>query len=330
MNLKTSYIILLNVLFSFIFSVSIVAQQSFTAENIYGRLTTLQCDSMVKANETNPNFVILDVRTESEWLSDHLYGSIFRSTGDPNFDSLLDELPKHKTFLLHCRSGSRSAAAFTKMKEKGFAEVYEMIGGILAWEDKGLPTTKLIEPKLMLVSYSDILKGENADTINVTVTNRANGNLIFNDAVFSDIHLLENDFHFETVLDGAQDYTFSIVHSPFYDADDSTKISINSNGGSLDFNIIFKNGSITTVDDRGLADISLYPNPGSERIFINSSQLNMFDEISVYSITGQKLKSYFHVSAKQSIDVSDLNNGIYFLRIKAGNQYSSQQFLIKH
>lgn len=328
--MKTTYTFFHFILFTIFLSNTVIAQESAVSENVYDRFTALQCDSLVKANEANPNFVILDVRTEAEWKSEHLYGSIYISTGDPNFDSLLDELPKHKTFLLHCRSGGRSAGAFAKMKEKGYAEVYEMIGGILSWESKGLPTTKLIEPKLMLVSHSDILSGVSSDTIKVTITNRANGSLTFNDATFSDIHSLENDFHFETILEGAQDYTFSIVHSPLYYDDDSTKISINSNGGILDFSIIFKDGTITNVDEQSFAEILLYPNPSKGRIFFNSNHMNIFDEISVFNITGQKLKSYALVSAKQGIDVSNLNNGIYVLRIKAGNQYSSHQFILRH
>ena len=52
---------------SLLLSTTASANKNKTAENIYGRLTATQCDSLIKANETNPNFVILDVRTPFEW-----------------------------------------------------------------------------------------------------------------------------------------------------------------------------------------------------------------------------------------------------------------------
>jgi len=101
----------------------VLAEQQEIKGNIYKRFTAAQCDSLIKANKTNPNFVILDVRTPGEYSSYHLIDAINRNTGDPNFDAQLASLPKHKLFLMHCQSGGRSAGAFVKMKELGFAEV---------------------------------------------------------------------------------------------------------------------------------------------------------------------------------------------------------------
>ena len=89
---------------------------TISAENIYKKLTVEKCDSLINANETNPNFVILDVRTYGKWVNDHLEGSINRSTRDADFQQQLDALPKHKIFLLHCQSGGRSTGAFIKMQ----------------------------------------------------------------------------------------------------------------------------------------------------------------------------------------------------------------------
>lgn len=325
--IKSSFRILLIFV---ILSKIVNAEEIQTSENIYGRLTALQCDSLIKANETNPNFVILDVRTPLEWSNYHIMGSINRSTGLNDFIAQLDALPKQKIFLMHCQSGGRSAGAFAKMKELKFAEVYEMIGGINSWNSKGLPSTKITEPKLMLVSYSEILKGNDSDTLKVTVTNRANGNLTFGAYQFSDIHNIQNDFNSEITLEGAQDYTFSVVHSPGYYGNDSTKIGIESNGGILNLNIVFKNGSITGANKQQLAEITLYPNPANQRLFIKNNGFTSFDEISVINIVGQKVISKSRFSVSNEIDVSNLRNGIYVLRLKTGNQIISQKFIVKH
>jgi rhodanese-related sulfurtransferase len=41
-------------------------------------------------------------------------------------------------YLLYCRSGNRSAQAREMMRGLGFAEVYEIDGGITAWTEAGL------------------------------------------------------------------------------------------------------------------------------------------------------------------------------------------------
>ena len=318
------------VILSFILSKPVTANKSETTENIYGRLTSLQCDSLIKANETNPNFVILDVRTSAEWKSYHIMGSINRSTGLIDFTAQLDALPKQKIFLMHCQSGGRSVGAFAKMKELEFAEVYEMIGGINSWNSAKLPTTTITQPKLMLVSNSDILTGGSADTIKITVTNRANGSLTFTAVTISDIHNVFDNFNTEIALDGAQDYTFSIVHTPGYSGDESTKISLESNGGKIDLDIEFKNGIIVGNDEQQLAEITIYPNPANQKLYFKSNGLKWFDEISILNIVGQKVITESKISVSNGIDVSNLKNGIYIIRIKAGSQIMSEKFMIKH
>ena len=318
------------VILSFILSKPVTANNSETTENIYGRLTALQCDSLIKANETNPNFVILDVRTPAEWNSYHIMGSINRSTGLTDFTAQLDALPKKKIFLLHCQSGGRSAGAFAKMKELKFTEVYEMIGGINSWNSYGLPTTKITEPKLMLVSYNEILSRGSSDTINVTVTNRANGNLTFKAVNISDIHGIINNFNSDIALDGAQDYTFSIIHSPGYSGDESTKISMESNGGKIDLEIQFKNGTIVGIAEQAIAEITVYPNPANQKLYFKHSGLDYFDQISVINLVGQKVINESQLSVSNGIDVSHLKNGIYLLQIKKGNLVKSEKFIVKH
>lgn len=55
----------------------------------------------------------------------------------------------------------------------------------------------------------------------------------------------------------------------------------------------------------------VYPNPSSDKIFLNTI---LSVELSIYNYTGQIVKS-IHCDSGQ-VDVSDLNNGIYFLKVK--------------
>jgi len=310
-------------------SKTVFAEQQQTLANIYKRLSAIKCDSLTKANETNPNFVILDVRTPGEWSGYHIIGSINRSTGDPNFQQQLEAFPKHKIFLLHCQSGNRSAGAFTKMQNLGFSEVYEMIGGISSWRNAGLPTTTVASPKLMLVSKHEILNGNISDTIKITVTNRANGSLSFQSATFTDAHTIFNDFNSSRKLEGAEDYTFSVIHSPGYSGEDSTKISLESNGGKLEISIVFKNGIIQEVETTELEEISIYPNPTQGKLYFKNITASLIEDISVSNIAGKVVLKETSVWSNDGINVSGLPNEIYIIRIKTDQRIVSKKFVLK-
>lgn len=296
-------------------------------ENRYGRLTAVKCDSLIKANEANPNFVILDVRTPGEWSGYHIMGSINRSTGLSDFTAQLDSLPKHKIFLLHCQSGGRSAGAFQKMKDLQFAEVYEMIGGINSWKAAGLPTTTFTQPKLMLVNYESA-SGEMNDTLKVTVTNRANGILSFTSAHINDLHSVTDNFNLSNQVQGAFDYTFSIVHPMHFSGIDSTQILLESNGGELDLNIVFKDGIIQEIQQQEVKEPVIFPNPAHEILFVKN--IKPADKLVILNIQGQQVLVKEGFELTSGINVTELNNGIYILQISDGRKSIAKKFIVQH
>jgi len=49
------------------------------------------------------------------------------------------ELNKSKKIIVYCRSGRRSATASSILVEHGFERVYNVLGGINEWEERGYP-----------------------------------------------------------------------------------------------------------------------------------------------------------------------------------------------
>lgn len=80
-----------------------------------------------------PNTVILDVRTETEKVEGDIPGSILIDAMDADFYTSIDELDKSKTFLVFCRSGNRSSQACLAMNDEGFESLFNLEGGIKAW-----------------------------------------------------------------------------------------------------------------------------------------------------------------------------------------------------
>lgn len=109
---------------------------------IFENLDVHQADTLITINENNDLFTILDVRTQGEYNEDHLVNAYMRDFYATDFRDQLDALNKNRIYLIYCRSGNRSGQAFDMMKELGFQEVYNMLGGITSWKNANYPVTQ--------------------------------------------------------------------------------------------------------------------------------------------------------------------------------------------
>ena len=98
--------------------------------------------ALIQENESNPDFVILDVRTPEEYATEHIAESVLLDFYADDFEDELDKLDKSKTYLLYCRSGNRSSKSMPIMEDLGFIKIYDMGGGINQWKAEGYPTVK--------------------------------------------------------------------------------------------------------------------------------------------------------------------------------------------
>jgi len=113
---------------------------------MFGRKSSTQNDidpssafEMIQNNKDNPNFILLDVRTFGEHNQSHINGSQQLDYQSRDFDKLVNKLDKDKIYLVYCRSGMRSGASIDLMAKLGFKNLYNLAGGIMAWENCGLP-----------------------------------------------------------------------------------------------------------------------------------------------------------------------------------------------
>lgn len=81
-----------------------------------------------------------------------------------------------------------------------------------------------------------------------------------------------------------------------------------------------------SVSENNRTEFKIYPNPVSEALFITSEKA-LINKIAVYSITGEKvLETKF---MDDSVDVSSLQQGMYFLEIISETGRSIQKFIKK-
>ena len=82
---------------------------------------------------------VVDVRGRAEWESGHLNGVPNIPVG--YLGDRIAELPADRPVVVHCQSGARSAIAASVLLSKRGGRVINMVGGINAWRQAGLPVT---------------------------------------------------------------------------------------------------------------------------------------------------------------------------------------------
>lgn len=94
---------------------------------------------VVESEANNSTVDFINVCTPAEYKEKHIKG--VRSVPLDTLHTKVDELNKKKTIYIHCRSGSRGRQAIEKLQSLGVtAELVNVEGGILAWEEAGNET----------------------------------------------------------------------------------------------------------------------------------------------------------------------------------------------
>ncbi len=85
-----------------------------------------------KIMDTKDDIAIIDVRDEDELAEGYIENSVLvpLDSLEENITGVIED--KHKTILVYCRSGRRSAAACDIMDSLGYTDVYDF-GGIIDW-----------------------------------------------------------------------------------------------------------------------------------------------------------------------------------------------------
>jgi len=88
------------------------------------------------------NALVLDVREEKEFNTGHILNSMLIPLGKLN--ERIGELERYRErpIVVVCRSGQRTTAACVLLGKQHFGQVYNLAGGVMAWQKAGLPLEK--------------------------------------------------------------------------------------------------------------------------------------------------------------------------------------------
>lgn len=85
------------------------------------------------------NALVLDVREESEFNAGHILNSRLIPLG--KLKERIGDLERYREqpIVVVCRSGHRTTSACVLLGKLGFSQVYNLAGGMLAWQKANLP-----------------------------------------------------------------------------------------------------------------------------------------------------------------------------------------------
>lgn len=85
---------------------------------------------------------VIDVRPAADFATGHIVNAV--NIPMNGFKNQLAALAKYKgrPIIVNCRSGAQSSLACQTLRKEGFEEVYNLKGGILAWQAANLPLSR--------------------------------------------------------------------------------------------------------------------------------------------------------------------------------------------
>lgn len=108
------------------------------------------------------DFVLIDIREESEWNKEKIPGSFYLGKGKLEHDIVHTIPDASKKIVLYSGGGYRSALSALNLKKMGYKNVYSMSEGINGWISKGFETIKgrIIDVHHTILYVEDLSKSK--------------------------------------------------------------------------------------------------------------------------------------------------------------------------
>jgi molybdopterin/thiamine biosynthesis adenylyltransferase/rhodanese-related sulfurtransferase len=97
-------------------------------------IPTISAHEVKRKMDAHESFELIDVREAFEYEIARIDGAKLIPLGE--IAERVNELQRERPIVVHCHSGRRSAEAVRLLQQRGFANVYNLEGGIDAWSDQ--------------------------------------------------------------------------------------------------------------------------------------------------------------------------------------------------
>lgn len=113
----------------------VITAFSTSGNSAYGQIINRKVDKAEFAKLMKKSGAqLIDVRTSREFSNGFIAGAKNIDYNGESFEKQMKKLDKNKPVLVYCAAGGRSENAAELLKEWGFKEVYDLIGGYNGWK----------------------------------------------------------------------------------------------------------------------------------------------------------------------------------------------------
>jgi rhodanese-related sulfurtransferase len=104
------------------------------------KVREVSIDDVKKRLDAKEDFLLVDIREESEWAKGHLPAATYIGRGILERD-IEGKVPSFDAdIVLYCGGGGRSALSAESLQKMGYTRVSSMAGGFRGWTERGFPT----------------------------------------------------------------------------------------------------------------------------------------------------------------------------------------------
>lgn len=104
-------------------------------------MNEISAKELKKMMDAHEDFLLVDVREDYEAQAANIGGKLIPMG---TVMQHLDEIPKNKKVVVHCRSGKRSASVIQALEQQqGYTNLYNLKGGIIAYAQEVDPTLSI-------------------------------------------------------------------------------------------------------------------------------------------------------------------------------------------
>jgi len=102
------------------------------------KIKTITSPELKKSLAQDSTILLIDIRTEGEFLAGHLDKAVWMPRGKLEFLLLKKKLTDpNRRIVLYCRTGTRSYLAAAALQDMGYKNVVALKGGFAGWTDEG-------------------------------------------------------------------------------------------------------------------------------------------------------------------------------------------------
>jgi rhodanese-related sulfurtransferase len=106
-------------------------------EETQAQIELISIDELKTKNDSDQEFILIDFRTEKEYLSGHIESAVWIPSGKVKFATQKITKDPNVEIVMYCRARGQSALSVYALNEIGYERVFDLDGGFKEWVNAG-------------------------------------------------------------------------------------------------------------------------------------------------------------------------------------------------